>query len=87
MATSEKPKGKQELDQIVGQLRTIRDEIRVRLHLANEEAKKAWNKLEPTLGEIEQKMGQVTAETKAKAQELLKRLSELRDRLKQAKPK
>ena len=87
MATSEKPKGKQELDQIVGQLRTIRDEIRVRLHLANEEAKNAWNKLEPTLGEIEQKMGEVTAETKAKAKELLKRLSELRDRLKQAKTK
>ena len=87
MATPEKPKGKQELDQIVGQLRTIRDEIRVRLHLANEEAKNAWSKLEPTLGEIEQKMGQVTAETKAKAQELLKRLSELRDRLKQAKTK
>ena len=87
MATSEKPKAKQELDKMVGQLRTIRDEIRVRLHLASAEAKEAWNNLEPTLGEIEQKMGQVTAETKAKAQELLKRLSELRDRLKQAKTK
>jgi hypothetical protein len=87
MATSEKPKGKQELDKIVGQLRTIRDDIRVRLHLASAEAKDAWNNLEPTLGEIEQKMGQVTDETKAKAQELLKRFSELRERLKQAKPK
>jgi hypothetical protein len=87
MATSEKPKGKQEIDQIVGQLRTIRDEIRVRLHLANEEVKKAWNNLEPTLSEIEQKMGQVTADTKAKAQELLKRFSDLRDRLKQPKAK
>ena len=87
MATSEKPKGKQELDKMVGQLRTIRDEIRVRLHLASTEAKEAWNRLEPTLGEIEQKMSQVTDETKAKAQELLKRFSELRDRLKQTKPK
>ena len=69
------------------QLRTIRDEIRVRLHLASAEAKEAWNNLEPTLGEIEQKMGQMTDETKAKAQELLKRFSQLRDRLKEAKPK
>jgi uncharacterized coiled-coil DUF342 family protein len=87
MATSEKPKAKQELDKMVGQLRTIRDEIRVRLHLASAEAKEAWNNLEPTLGEIEQKMGQMTDETKAKAQELLKRFSQLRDRLKEAKPK
>ena len=32
-------------------------------------------------------MGQMTDETKAKAQELLKRFSQLRDRLKEAKPK
>jgi hypothetical protein len=87
MASSDKQKGKQDLDKIVGQLRTIRDEIRVRLHLASTEAKAAWNNLEPTLGEIEQKMGQVTEETKAKAQELLKRFSELRERLKQPKTK
>jgi hypothetical protein len=88
MANADKPKGgKQDLDKLVGQLRTIRDEIRVRLHLASNEAKEAWSRLEPTLGEIEQKMGQVTDETKAKAQELLKRFSEIRDRLKQPKPK
>jgi hypothetical protein len=87
MATSDNPKGKQDLDKIVAQLRTIRDEIRVRLHLATAEAKNAWNALEPRLGEIEQKMGQVTEETKAKAQDLLKRFSDLRDRVKQTKAK
>lgn len=87
MANPEKPKGKQDLDKIVGQLRALRDDIRVRLHLANAEAKEAWNNLEPTLADIERKMGQVTDETKAKAQELLKRFSELRDRLKQTKTK
>jgi hypothetical protein len=87
MASADKPKGKQDFDKIVGQLRTIRDEIKVRLHLATTEAKEAWARLEPTLGEIEQKVGQVTEETKAKAQDLLKRFSELRDRMKQPKPK
>jgi len=87
MASSDKGKGKQDLDKIVGQLRTIRDEIRVRLHLASTEAKEAWNNLEPTLADIEQKMGQMTDETKAKAQDLLKRFGELRDRLKQPKTK
>jgi hypothetical protein len=85
MATSEK--GKQDIQKAVDQLRTIRDEIRLHLHLANVEAKDAWNKLEPSLGELEQKMGQVTDATKAKAQDLLKRFSELRDRVKQGKTK
>jgi hypothetical protein len=34
MESSDNPKGKPDLDKIVGQLRTIRDEIRMKLHLA-----------------------------------------------------
>jgi len=86
MAGPEKPQLKQEVEKAVAQLRTMRDEIRLHLHLANLEAKEAWQKLEPSLGEIEQKMGQVTAETKTKAQDLLKRFGQLRDQLKQSIP-
>jgi hypothetical protein len=87
MATPEKPQLRQDVDKALEQLRTIRDEIRVHLHLANMEAKEAWRKLEPSLGEIEQKMGQVTEATRTKAQELLKRFTELRDRVKQPRTK
>ena len=82
MAAPEKPQLKQEVDKAVAQLRTLRDEIRLQLHLAGKDAQEAWNKLEPSLGELEQKLGQVTDATKAKAQELLKRFGELRDRVK-----
>ena len=73
----------QEVEKAVAQLRTLRDEIRLQLHLAGKDAQEAWKKLEPSLGELEQKMGQVTDATKAKAQELLKRFGELRERVKQ----
>ena len=87
MAGPDKPQTKQELEKAVEQLKKIRDEIKVQLHLASMDAKDAWKKLEPGLAELEQKMGQVTDASRAKAQELLKRFSELRDRMKQPKPK
>ena len=87
MAASEKPQLKQEVDKAVAQLRTIRDEIKLQLHLAGKDAQDAWQKLEPSLGDLEQKMSQVTDATKGKAQELLKRFAELRDRVKQSAKK
>jgi septation ring formation regulator EzrA len=83
MAGPEKPPLKEDVEKAMAQLRTIRDEIRLQLHLAGKDAQQAWKKLEPSLGDLEQKMGQVSDATKAKAQELLKRFSEMRDRLKQ----
>jgi len=77
---------KQDFEKAVEQLRKIRDEIKVQAHLASMDAEDAWQKLEPSLAELEQKMGQVTEASRAKAQELLKRFAELRDRMKQ-KPK
>lgn len=39
------------------ELRTLRDEIRVRLHLAGQEAREQWEKhLEPHVGRIEQQI-------------------------------
>jgi len=83
MAGPEKTPLKQDVEKAMAQLRTLRDEIRLQLHLAGKDAQEAFKKLEPSLGELEQKMGQVSDATKAKAQELLKRFGEMRDRMKQ----
>lgn len=82
MAGPDKSQLKQEVDKAVAQLRSMRDEIKLQLHLAGMDAQEAWKKLEPSLGELEQKLGQVNEATKSKAQELLKRFGELRDRVK-----
>ena len=87
MGPLEKPPGKQDFEKAVAQLRTLRDEIKVQLHLASMDAKDAWQKLEPGLAELEQKMGQVTDASRSKAQDLLKRFAQLRDRMKQPKAK
>ena len=85
MAGPEKPQLQQEIDKAVAQLRKLRDEIRVHVHLATLDAQEAWKKLEPNLSELEQKVNQVSEATKSKAQEMLKRFSELRDQVKTAK--
>jgi argonaute-like protein implicated in RNA metabolism and viral defense len=82
MSGPEKLQLKEEVDKAVAQLRTVRDEIRLKLHLAGKDAQEAWQKLEPSLGELEEKMGQVTDATKLKAQDLLKRFNELREKVK-----
>lgn len=43
----------QSLNKSLAELRQIRDEIRVKLHLANLEAKERWTALEPRLAEAE----------------------------------
>jgi hypothetical protein len=40
---------KAELEKSAALLRTLRDEVRVQVHLSAMDAKDAWNKLEPTL--------------------------------------
>jgi len=40
---------KAELEKSLAQLATLRDEVRVRLHLASMDVKKQWNELEPRI--------------------------------------
>jgi hypothetical protein len=40
---------KAELEKSAALLRTLRDEVRVQIHLSSMEAKDAWHKLEPSL--------------------------------------
>jgi hypothetical protein len=48
---------KQESEKIASELETLRDEIRLKMHLAGAEGKEAWNKLEPQLEAFQQKAG------------------------------
>jgi hypothetical protein len=53
---------KSESQKVVQELASLRDEIKLKLHLATEEGKEAWNKLEPQLAQFEQRFGQAKDE-------------------------
>ena len=56
------------------ELRTLRDEIRVRLHLVGQEAREQWEKhLEPHVGRIEQQIKESTEDTREALKEALER--------------
>ena len=66
---------KKELRKTADLLKTMRDEIKVKLHLAGQEAKDRWQKIEP---EIE-KVGQEIAKTsKSTMDELVTRVKEFK---------
>ena len=54
---------KGESTKLVGELQTLRDEIKLKLHLANAEGRDAWNRLEPQLNDFEQKVGRAADAT------------------------
>src|SRR6185436_13789608 len=51
---------KSELRKSLERLQTLRDEVRVRLHLGSLELKDQWRKLEPHLGDVEKKAEELT---------------------------
>jgi uncharacterized protein with HEPN domain len=61
------------------ELRTLRDDIRVRIHLAGMDVKDTWSKLEPRIQEFEQRLEEASSEY---MDELKKRGHDLRERLK-----
>jgi hypothetical protein len=72
---------KEELKKSLVLLRTIRDEVRVKLHLAGMEAKEAWNKLEPHLDAVERMAHDATEASRAAVADAVKRLKEFRETL------
>jgi hypothetical protein len=71
-----------ELEKSLQQLRTLRDEIRVRIHLGSLEAKDAWSALLPRLEEAERTAeGAVTDTARAAVDEVISKLQDLRDRI------
>ena len=72
---------KQELEKGVAVLRTLRDEIKVKLHLAGMDAKDQWAKLEPELFKVERAAEQATESSRKLVEDALNRLKTLRDSL------
>jgi hypothetical protein len=72
---------KDELKKGLEHLQTLRDEVRVRLHLAGLEVKDEWNKLEPHLFEVEQAAKEVSESSRRAVSEAVVRLKKLRESL------
>ncbi len=66
---------KKELRKTADLLKTMRDEIRVKLHLAGQEAKDRWGKIEP---EIEKVGQEIQKTSKATVDELVTRVKEFK---------
>jgi hypothetical protein len=73
MQTSNNPIQAQ-MRNVVAELRKLRDEVRLQLHLANMDAKKAWDELEPKLAEADRLAENATEEAYQSALESLRRL-------------
>jgi hypothetical protein len=54
---------KGESQKLASELHTLREEIKLKLHLANAEGRDAWNRLEPQLNEFEHRVGQAAEAT------------------------
>jgi hypothetical protein len=70
---------KDELKKGLDHLQTLRDEVKVRLHLAGMEAKAEWNKLEPHLFEVEQAAKEVNESSHRAVTEAIAKLKKLRE--------
>lgn len=53
------------------QLATLRDEIKVKLHLAGMDVKESWSRIEPKLAEAEKQAGEATEASRAVLTELV----------------
>lgn len=62
-------------------LKTMRDEVRVKLHLASMDAKDQWQKLEPHLANIEQTAEDITETSRAAVIGAVNSLRKFRDSL------
>jgi hypothetical protein len=62
-------------------LQTLRDQIRVKLHLAGLNLKQQWKKIEPRLEGVEKTAGELSVASRAKVAEAVKKLEKIRDSL------
>jgi hypothetical protein len=72
---------KTELKKSLGRLQTLRDEVRVKIHLASMSLKEQWKKLEPRLEEVEKAAQDISETSRTAVVDALKRLEKLRDSL------
>ena len=70
---------------VLSELRKLRDEIRVQVHLGGMDAKKAWDELEPKLAEADRMAENASEETFHAAVETLRKLKLFRSTLPEKK--
>ncbi len=71
-----------ELKKNLTQLQTLRDEVRVRLHLASMDLKDQWNKLEPHLLDVEKKAVEASEASRTMLHDAVKKLEKFSASLK-----
>ncbi len=73
---------KNEVKRSISLLYTLRDEVKVKLHLAGMDAKDEWRKLEPQIAKLEAGVDQAAEEMSGATQEavddIVKRLQKIR---------
>ena len=73
---------KSEVKKSISLLYTLRDEVKVKLHLAGMDAKDEWRKLEPQIAKLEAGVDQAAEEMSGATQEavddIVKRLQKIR---------
>jgi len=57
----------QTIDELVGELRRMRDELRLQLHLAKADAKTEWDELDKKLNHLEVRLAAARREAKTSA--------------------
>ena len=67
-----------EMKQGLALMQTMRDEVRLQIHLAGMEAKSEWNQLEPILAEVEQAAATMTELTHQTLHQAIERLKTFR---------
>jgi CBS domain-containing protein len=79
--TSHSAELKKELKKSLALLQTLRDEVRIRLHLGSLDLKDQWKRLEPHLGEVEKRAEELTEASFAAVADAVKRVEHIRSTL------
>jgi lipid II:glycine glycyltransferase (peptidoglycan interpeptide bridge formation enzyme) len=72
MTTRTSDEIKTEMQRTVNLLRTLRDETKVKIHLANMDLKKTWDELQPKLAEAEQNAARAAGQASEATLEAMK---------------
>ena len=71
-----------DLDKVLENMKTLRDEIRVQMHLAKAEMKDEWDTLESKFEDMETKLGDAAEETRQTVNVMAEELNDAYKRIK-----
>src|SRR5260221_13478328 len=69
---------KKDLKSSLAHLQALKDEVRVKLHLAGKDLKDQWNKLEPHLDDVEKAAKNLSESSRAAVADAVKRLEKFK---------